>query len=82
MQPKRSATAYTSVSVAFSHTVDMSPAASPAAVAAKPSPVHLVNRLVRMPHPKAVQAADSRLIERANPNTAPNAMLHTLAIST
>ena len=80
MQPKSSATAYTSVSVAFSHTVDMSPAASPAAAAAKPSLVHLAKRLARMPHPKAVHTADNRLIERANPNTEANIMLQTLPI--
>jgi hypothetical protein len=77
-QPKNSATAYTSVSVALSQTVDMRPAVIPAAVPAKLSPVHLPNRLARMPQPRAVHTAESRLIERANPKRSPNARLHTL----
>src|SRR5258705_6557087 len=80
MQPNRNATAYTSVSVALSHTVDIRPAVNPAAVAAKPSPVHRANKLARIPHPNAVHTADRRLIDRAYPNATAKIMLQTLPI--
>ena len=54
--------------------------AYPAAVAANPSSVHLANRLVRIPHANAVLTADSRLIDRANPNGKAKTMLQTLPI--
>src|SRR3954467_1314634 len=62
--------------------VDMRPAVNPAAVDANPSPVHLKKRLVSVPQASAVQTADSKLIERANPKMVPNAMLHTFPSST
>src|SRR5258705_13731005 len=80
MQPNRNATAYTSVSVALSQRVDIKPAVNPAAVAAKPSPVHRANRLVRIPQPNAVHTADRRFIDRANPNAEAKTMLQTLPI--
>src|SRR3982751_5008254 len=81
MQPNRNATAYTSVSVAPSHTVDIRPAVSPAAVAAKPSPLHLENKLVSIPQANAVHTAERRFTDLANPNTEPSARLQTLARS-
>src|SRR5688500_16154563 len=76
--PKRKVTAYTSASVALSHTVDINPAVTPAAVPPRPSSVQRAKRLASIPHAAAVHAADRRLIDRANPKTGAKTMLQTL----
>src|SRR5256714_12904919 len=70
-QPNRNASAYTSVSVALSQSVDIRPAVSPAAIPSNPSSVHFAKRLVRMPQPKAGATPLSKLISPANPKTEP-----------
>jgi hypothetical protein len=70
--------AYTSVSFALSHTLDINPARTPPAIAAFGLPVHRDIIPAKVPHAAAVQTADRRFTEYANPKSGASALPHTL----
>src|SRR5438132_1214769 len=81
-QPSRNASAYTSVSVALSQSVDIPPATRPAQIAPALSPVHLEKSAEMSAQPAAVAAAESKSTERANPKSGAKRKLQTFATST